>query len=84
MSEDRPIYRAVAPPIEALVVDREALIRFMRLALEEMHSRRRLTPQCTGERDIVQLITYWDNVFEWIKQQSGADLVLMTRQATRP
>jgi hypothetical protein len=79
MSENRPIYRAVAPPIEALVVDREALIRFMRLALEEMHSRRRLTPQCTGEQDIVHAIRYWDTVFGWVKQQHGDELVFITR-----
>jgi len=82
MSEDRPIYYA-RPAIEALLVDREALIRFMRLALEEMHSRRRLTPLCTGELDIVQLIRYWDTVFGWIKEQHGDELVLMTRVGSR-
>ncbi len=78
MSEDGPIYCA-RPAIEALLVDREALIRCMRLALEEMHSRRRLTPLCTGELDIVQLIRYWDSVFGWIKEQHGEQLVFMTR-----
>ena len=78
MSEDGPIYCA-RPAIEALLVDREALIRCMRLALEEMHSRRRLTPLCTGELDIVQLIRYWDSVFGWIKEHPGEDLVLISR-----
>jgi hypothetical protein len=79
MSEDGPVYRAAAPPIEALVVDREALIRFMRLALEEMHSRRRFTPQCTEEYDVVRAIRYWDTVFGWIKERHDDELVLLSR-----
>jgi hypothetical protein len=72
-----------APPIEALVVDREALIRLMRIALREMHDRRLFTPHLTGEADIVQAIRYWDLVLGWIAQQPAKDLVLMTRHDTR-
>jgi len=86
MSEDRIFYNAgpscPEPLIEALLVDRERMIRMLRIALAEMHARRLTTPQCTGERDIVEVLRYWDEVFGWIKHQSGADLVLMSRRIT--
>ncbi len=83
MSETRPIYHAGpadVPPVEGLLVDRDCLIRLMRIALQEMHSRRLITPHFTGERDIVQLIRYWDTVFGWIKEQQGDELVLLSRR----
>jgi hypothetical protein len=67
------------PLLEALLVDRDRLIRALRLTLAELHSRRITTPQFTGEGDIVELIRYWDTVFGWIKEQHGADIVLMSR-----
>jgi len=83
MSEDRPFYYAgpsrPEPLIEALLVDRDRLIRMLRIALAEMHARRLTTPWCTGETDIVELLRYWDEVFGWIKQQHGADIVLLRR-----
>ena len=86
MSEDRPFYYAgpscPEPLIEALLVDRERMIRMLRIALAEMHARRLTTPWCTGETDIVELLRYWDEVFGWIKHQSGEDLVLMSRRIT--
>lgn len=75
---------AATAPLEALIVDRDAIIRMMRLALEEMNARRGITPHCTGEVDIIQALRYWDEVFGWIKQQSGHDLVLMTRREPSP
>jgi hypothetical protein len=83
MSEDGPVYRAApadVPFLEALIIDRDAVIRMMRIALEEMHSRRVITPHFSGERDIAQMIRYWDAVFGWIKEQRGEDLVLMSRR----
>lgn len=74
---------AVAPPIEALVLDRDALIRLMRIALHEMHNRRLFTPQLTGEADIVQVIRYWDLVLDWIARHHAEDLLLMTRHEGR-
>lgn len=32
-----------------------------------------------GETDIVQLLRYWDEVFGWIKEQGGREIVLMSR-----
>jgi hypothetical protein len=84
MSENRPFYYAgpscPEPLIEALLVDRDRLVRMLRIALAELHSRRLTTPGCTGETDIVELLRYWDEVFDWVKQQGGADVVLMSRR----
>ncbi|HXG97714.1 MAG TPA: hypothetical protein VNJ06_11470 [Gemmatimonadales bacterium] len=77
MSEDRILYE---PLIEALLVDRERMIRMLRIALAELHARRLTTPWCTGEADVVEALRYWDEVFGWIKQQVGHDVVLMTRR----
>jgi hypothetical protein len=84
MSEDRPFYYAgpscPEPLIEALLVDRDRLVRMLRIALAELHARRLNTPKCTGETDIVELLRYWDEVFGWIKQQGGTEMVLMSRR----
>lgn len=72
-----PTTPATQPLLEGLLVDRERMIRLMRIALEELHARRRSTPNPADEADIVELLRYWDEVFEWIKQQGGADIVLM-------
>ena len=84
MSEDPIRYYAGPPPpqqpqLEALLVDRERMLRMLRIALAELHARRLTTPWCTGETDIVELLRYWDEVFGWIKQQHGADIVLLRR-----
>ena len=56
------------------------MIRMLRIALAELHARRLTTPQCTGELDIIESLRYWDEVFDWIKQQpGGTDIVLMRR-----
>jgi hypothetical protein len=68
------------PPLEALVVDRDRLIRMLRIALKELHDRRLLTPHLTGESDVVELIRYWDTVFGWIKELQGREVVLMSRR----
>ncbi len=68
------------PLREALLLDRDRLIRMLRLALAELHARRLTTPSCTGETDIVEVLRYWDEVFDWVKQQGGADIVLMSRR----
>ena len=68
------------PPLEALLVDRQRLIRVLRIAIAELHGRRLATPQCTGETEIIQQLHYWDEVFDWLKQQGGADIVLMNRR----
>jgi hypothetical protein len=52
----------------------------LRIALAELHARRLSTPWCTGETDIVGLLRYWDEVFGWIKQQGGTDIVMMSRR----
>ena len=84
MSENRPFYYAgrscPEPLLEALLVDRDRLIRMLRIALAALHARRLTTPKCTGETDIVELLRYWDEVFGWIKQQGGTDMVLMNRR----
>ena len=68
------------PLLEALVVDRASLVRVLRITLAELHARRLTTPQCTGESDIIESLRYWDEVFDWIKQQGGSEVVLMTRR----
>ena len=73
---------APQPLLEALLVDRERLVRVMRIALAELHSRRLTTPKCTGDTNFLELLRYWEEVFGWIKQQGGEDLVLMSRRIT--
>jgi hypothetical protein len=81
MSEDGPRYYAGTEPlIEALLVDRERLIRILRIGLAELNARRLATPQLTGEPDIREALRYWDEVFGWIKQQGGTEVVLMSRR----
>jgi hypothetical protein len=81
MSEDGPRYYAGTEPlIEALLVDRDRLIRVLRIALAELNDRRLRTPSMTGEPDIGEVLRYWDEVFGWIKQQHGHDVVVMTRR----
>ena len=70
------------PPLEALLVDREALIRVLRMTIAELHDRRRATPPCTGQAEIIELLRYWDEVFDWVKQQRGADIVLINRNSS--
>jgi len=68
------------PLLEALLVDRDRLIRVLRIALAELNARRLTTPSMTGEPDIGEALRYWDEVFGWVKQQGGADVVLMSRR----
>ena len=76
-----PAAPATQQPLrEALLVDRDRLIRMLRIALAELHARRLTTPHLTGEPDIVEVLRYWDEVFGWIKQQDGEELILMTRR----
>ena len=65
-----------APPIEALVVDHDALIRALRITLDELHARRRITPQLTGELSL----DYMEAVFGWIRTVGGRELVIMERR----
>ena len=68
------------PLLEALLVDRDRLVRVLRITLEELHIRCLTTPRCTGEKDIIEMLRYWEEVFGWIKQQGGTDIVLMSRR----
>ena len=54
------------PLLEALLVDRDRLIRMLRITLEELNIRRVTTLQCTGETDINEMLRYWEEVFGWI------------------
>ena len=65
-----------APPIEALIVDQKALVRALRITLEELHARRRLTPELTGEPDL----DYMEAVFRWIKDTPAGEFVIMERR----
>lgn len=68
------------PVIEGLLIDRDRMVRMLRIVLAELHQRRLLTPCCTGEGDIMEVLHYWDEVFGWIKQQRGTEIVLMSRR----
>ncbi len=70
------------PLLEALLVDRDRLVRMLRITLEELHIRRLTTPQCTGETDIIEMLRYWEEVFGWIKRQGAADIVMMSRRTS--
>jgi len=47
----------------------------------ELNERRLTTPSMTGEPDIREALRYWDEVFGWIKQQHGHDVVVMTQRS---
>ena len=68
------------PQLEALLVDRDRLIRMLRVTVAELHSRRLATPPSSGPTEIIELLHYWDEVLDWVKQQGGADVVLMSRR----
>ena len=68
------------PLLEALLVDRDRLVRMLRITLEELNIRRLTTPRCTAQTDIIEMLRYWEEVFGWIKQQGGTDIVLMSRR----
>jgi len=46
------------PLLEALLVDRDRLIRMLRITLEELNIRRVTTPRCTGETDINEMLRF--------------------------
>ena len=56
------------------------MVRMLRIGLKELHDRRLQTPQLAGTSDIVELIRYWDNVFEWIKRLQDREVVVMSRR----
>jgi len=66
--------------LEPLLVDRDRLVRMMRLTLEELNIRRVTTPQCAGETDINEMLRYWEEVFGWIKHQGATEIVMMSRR----
>jgi hypothetical protein len=68
------------PLLEALVVDRDRMVRMLRIGLKELHDRRLQSPNLTGDSNVVELIQYWDNVFEWIKQLPEGEVVVMSRR----
>lgn len=68
------------PLIEALVIDRERLIRLFRITLAELHDRRHGAPHFSAEGDIAEMLRYWETVFGWIKEQRGEEVVVMTRR----
>ena len=55
------------------------MIRALRLTLEELHERRRTTPNLTGTPDIHSLINYWEQVFTWLTRLDRTELVMMER-----
>lgn len=68
-----------APPIEGIVVDRQLMVRALRLTLEELHERRQTTPNLTGTTDIHSLISYWEHVYRWLTRLERTELVMMER-----
>lgn len=68
------------PVLEALLVDRDRLIRMLRITVAELHSRRLATPPSTGSSEIIEMLHYWDEVLDWVKQQHGMDIVLTSRR----
>ncbi|MEX2156734.1 MAG: hypothetical protein WD773_07835 [Gemmatimonadales bacterium] len=68
-------------PVEALLLDRERLIRIVRDALFDLHERRRRVVGTPAHPDVVRLIRYLDAVLGWAQEQPGQDLVLISRRA---
>ena len=76
-----PTVPATPPPLlDALLVDRDRLVRVLRITLEELNIRRVTTTQCTGEMDINEMLRYWEEVFGWIKHQGATEIVMMSRR----
>lgn len=66
-------------PIEALMIDRERLIRVLRNALFELHNERHRAEGTPSHADVVQRIRYFDAILGWVKEQPP-ELVLMGRR----
>lgn len=49
---------AAQPLLEALLVDRDRLVRMLRIGLAELNYRRLTTPSMTGEPDIGEALRY--------------------------
>jgi hypothetical protein len=60
------------------------MVRMLRIGLKELHDRRLQTPSLTGDSNVVELIRYWDNVFEWIKQRPDREVVVMSPREELP
>lgn len=70
-----------SPPVEAMVIDRRGLIQILRRACAELHEQRQRVVTTPAEGDAVRQIKYWEDVLDWIKDQSGSDLIVMRRKA---
>jgi hypothetical protein len=66
-------------PIEALVIDRERLLRVLRNALFELHTERQRLEGTPDHPDVVRRIRYLDAILGWVKEQPG-ELVLIGRR----
>jgi hypothetical protein len=70
----------VQAPAEALLLDRERLIRIIRDALFDLHEHRRRVAGTPAHPEVVQLLRYLDAVLGWAQEQPGRDVVLISRR----
>ena len=69
------------PPLESLLLDRAGLIRLLKRSLFELHQNRDSVKGTSAEPETVQWINYWAEVLAWVKDQPGAEVILVGRRA---
>ena len=69
-------------PVEALLLDREELVKLLKRSLFELHGQRFQNVGAAAEADRAHGIRYWEEVLGWVKGMQGQDVIL-TMQARR-
>lgn len=67
-------------PAEALLVQREGLIKVLERECAELHARRQRVTGTLFEAEMVQRTQYWADVLSWIKSQYADDVIVMRRK----
>jgi hypothetical protein len=80
-SSEQPVASQQFPELDALLINRERLIRLLKDALCELHTLHRIAKQRRRGEEILDLIKYWENVLAWIKQFGNQEVVVMSRRA---
>lgn len=73
--------QVASPASEALVLQRQSLVRLLKAVLSHLHDHRRDVPAAQAAEHF-EVIRYWEAVLGWVKQQNGDDVILMNRERT--
>ena len=73
--------QVASPTSEALVLQRQPLVRLLKTVLCHLHDHRRDVPAGQAAEHF-EGISYWEAVLGWVKEQKGDDVILMNRERT--